>query len=168
MECTMGKLISRRRGTVIAAVAVAGALAAGGATAYAAGSAATPAKSTNAVMKPHHRHAPRGVHGQVTTKNAKTGQYVTHEWQRGQVTAVSGTAVTVKSADGASWTWTADPKLKITRDGKKTTESVLRAGDTVLVEGKQAGTANDATRIFAPSAAQVAKAKAKAEQKHAG
>ncbi|MEY9963367.1 uncharacterized protein (UPF0333 family) [Streptacidiphilus sp. MAP12-16] len=164
----MGKLSLRRRGTVAGAVVLAGILAAGGATAYAATSS-SPAKSTSTAAAKakakHHRHAPRGVHGQVTVKNGKTGQYVTREWQRGQVTAVSGTTLTVKSADGTTWTWTADPKLKITRDGKKTTESVLASGDTVLVEGNQAGSVNDATRIYAPSAAQIAKWKAKAAQK---
>ncbi|MHA6757169.1 hypothetical protein [Streptacidiphilus sp. PAMC 29251] len=159
----MGKLTLRRRGTVIAALAVTGVLVAGGATASAATSTTTAKATTTTAKAKHkqaHRHAPRGVHGQRTVKNVKTGQYVTREWQRGQVTAVSGTTVTVKSADGTSWAWNADPKLKITRDGKKTTESVLKSGDTVLVEGTQAGTKNDAIRIFAPSAAQLAKRKA--------
>jgi hypothetical protein len=181
----MGKLSPRRRGTLIGSIALAGVLAAGGATAYAASSGSAPATSAGsgqatakasakgkakhkakARTKARHGLVRRGVHGQVTVKNGKTGAYTTREWQRGKVVSVSGTTVSVKSADGASWTWTADPKLKITREGAKTTESVLKSGDTVVVLGKKSGSANDATRIYAPTAAQLAKAKAKAAQKH--
>lgn len=159
----MRKLSLRRRGTVVAGVVLAGALAVGGATAFAATSPSTSTSTQASVPTAAHKHHgkhPRlrrlhllGVHGQATVKNAKTGQYVVREWQRGQVTAVSGADVTVKSADGVSWTWAVAQNSKITRDGKKISESVLKDGDTVLVVGKQSGSANDAGRIFAPTAA---------------
>jgi hypothetical protein len=90
----------------------------------------------------------------VTVKNGKTGQYVVREWQRGQITAVSGSTVTVKSTDGTTWTWTTASNTKITRDGKKIAESALATGNKVEILGKQSGSANDATRIFAPTGTQ--------------
>ncbi len=169
----MGTLASHRRGALVGSVVLAGLLAAGGATAYAATSS-TPAKSagatttatttaTTASAKAGQRLLRRGVHGQVTVKNHKTGQYVTREWQRGQITGVaSGTTFTVKSPDGTSWTWTAASNAKITRDGKTISESTLKTGDKVLVVGKQSGSVNDATRIYAPTAAQIAQLKTQA------
>jgi uncharacterized protein (UPF0333 family) len=170
-----------RRATVLGSIVLAGVLAAGGATAYAAGTGSTSSKSAGSSASPsgatakkktkkakartraEHRLAARSVHGQLTVRKGRTGAFVTREWQRGEITAVSGTTLTVKSTDGTSWTWKADPKVKITRDGKKTTASALKSGDTVAITGRKSGTANDAVRIHAPSAAQLAKAKAKAK-----
>ncbi|MCX4419318.1 DUF5666 domain-containing protein [Streptomyces mirabilis] len=164
-----------RRGATVAGIVLAGGLTVGGATAYAAGTDGSHSAAPTAAAKAHkhagkhrhlrfrvHRMLARGVHGQATVKNAKTGQYVVREWQRGQVTSISGDRLTVKSPDGVSWTWNVDKNAKVTRDGKKLTESALKNGDTVLVVGKQSGGTNDAGRIFAPSAAQLAKMKAKA------
>lgn len=160
----MKKLPFRKRGAMVAGVVLAGALAAGGATAYAVtGDATQPAKSPAATAKAKHRHglfAP-GIHGQATVKNGKTGAFVVREWQRGQVSTVSGDNVTVKSEDGVSWTWTVDGNTKIGRDGKQITVGDLKSGDHVAVVGTQAGSANDAVRIFAPSADQWAKHHAK-------
>ncbi|QMU73196.1 hypothetical protein [Streptacidiphilus sp. P02-A3a] len=165
----MGRLVSRRRGTVIGTAVLAGVLAAGGATAYAASGStpssapsSTPAKSAGAptTAKAEQRLLRRGVHGQVTVKNRGTGQYLTREWQRGQITGTaSGTTFTVKSPDGTSWTWTAAANAKVTRDGRTISESALKTGDQVLVVGEQAGSANDATRIYAPTAAPTAQPK---------
>ncbi|MBC3839693.1 hypothetical protein GXW82_04030 [Streptacidiphilus sp. 4-A2] len=180
----MGKLPLRRPGKLAGTAGLAVVLAAGGATAYAAtGSGSTGTASagtvsagtvsttssahlgtTTAVTRAGHRLALRGLHGQVTVRNAKTGQFVTREWQRGLITAVSGTTLTVRSADGTTWTWTAAANAKVTRDGAKISESTLKTGDPVLVAGKQAGSTNDATRIFAPTSAQIAKLKANAAQ----
>jgi hypothetical protein len=170
----MGKLTLHRRGVIVASSLLAGGLAVGGATAYAASSSSGPSATStpSASAAPHkaaHRHVrvPLGVHGQATVKNGKTGQYVVREWQRGQITAVSGDTVTVKSADGTSWTWTASSSTRVTREGQKIAESALKSGDSVVVLGTQSGSANDANRIFAPSAAQIAKMKAKAAQNSA-
>lgn len=168
----MSKLSLRKHGVAVGAIVLAGGLAVGGATAYAAaGSPATSSTSTAAdtasitgttgtgpltMAKPGHARVriPVGIHGQVTVKNGKTGEYVVREWQRGQITAVSGSTVTVKSADGTTWTWTTASNTKITRDGKKIAESALATGNKVEILGKQSGSANDATRIFAPTATQ--------------
>jgi hypothetical protein len=168
----MGKLPLSRRGTAIAGIALAAVLAAGGSTAYAVTSgSSTHAKATGsstsksktkakskarARARAERRIAARSVHGSVTVK--KGTSFVTREWQRGEVTAVSGTTLTVKSKDGTTWTWRADPKLKVTRDGKKAAESVIKSGDTVAIAGRVSGSSNDAVRIHAPSAAKTAKA----------
>jgi hypothetical protein len=91
-----------------------------------------------------------GLHGEATTHNAKTGKYVDHEWQRGQITAVNGSDLTVRSADGTTWTWVGNSATKVTRGGKKIAESALKSGDKVLVLGTRSGSAHDARRVFAP------------------
>jgi hypothetical protein len=165
-----------RRGAVVAGIVLAGGLVAGGTAAYAAGTGNAPATTHPTPAKAAHKHPgkrrhPRlgavGIHGEATVRNARTGAFVVREWQRGQVTAVNGDHLTVRSADGVSWTWTVEKNATITRDGKKITESTLKSGDTVLVVGRQVGTANDAGRVFAPSQAQLAKAAAKAKAKAA-
>ncbi|MDI5964505.1 hypothetical protein POF50_015850 [Streptomyces sp. SL13] len=172
-----------RRGTVVTGIVLTGALVAGGATAFAAtsdsGSAAkTPAAGQQQAKTAKHptarqrklrralrRAALRGVHGQVTV-HGKKGTYVVREWQRGKVTAVDGSKLTVKSTDGTSWTWTVDKGAKVTRAGKKITESAVHSGDTVLLTGRRSGSANDAGRVFAPSAAQVAAMQKRAAAHH--
>lgn len=164
------KLGNRR--TVVTGVILAAVLAAGGATAYASstsspGASRSSASASSAHAKQHHkmhgkhRHSLPGVHGQATVEKRKTGQFVVREWQRGSITGVSGATLTVKSADGVSWTWTVEKNARITRDGKKAAESVLKTGDTVRVVGRQAGSANDALRISVPTPAQLAKQHAK-------
>ncbi|MBC9730877.1 hypothetical protein [Streptomyces sp. TRM68367] len=167
----------RNRRAMVTGVILAGVLSAGGATAYASStsspgaspSSAASASSAHAKQhhkkhgkhhRKHHRSLP-GVHGQATVKNRKTGQFVVREWQRGSITGVSGATLTVKSADGVSWTWTVENNAPITRDGEKAAGSVLKTGDTVLVVGRQAGSANDALRISVPTPAQLAKQHAK-------
>lgn len=171
----ISRLSLGRRGTAVAGVVLAGGLVAGGATAFAAttGSSTTAPSGTASApaAKAHHPRVRRmlpGIHGQATVKNRKTGSFVVREWQRGTVVAIAGDRITVRSADGTSWTWTVVKNAKITRDGKKIAESALGTGDTVEVVGRQNGAVNDATRIFAPSAAQLAKAKTKAAQRANG
>jgi hypothetical protein len=156
----------------LAAVAVAG-----GASAYAAtdgsGSASASPGGVNAVAAAssgkaagkasHHRRwrarrvaRAMGIHGEATTRNAKTGAYVAHEWQRGRITAVHGSDVTVRSMDGTTWTWVAGSSTKVTRDRRSIAESALKTGDKVFVLGKKSGSANDATRILAPQKKQAA------------
>ena len=169
----INRLTPRRRIAVVAGVVLAGGLVAGGATAFADTSAtASPSPSATAAHPKAGKHrrlrlrAP-GVHGEATVKDGKIGQWVVREWQRGRITAVSGDTVTVRSADGTSWTWTVPGSAKITRDGGTIAESALKDGDPVLVVGRKDGSANDARRVFAPSPAQLAKLKAKAAQRAA-
>jgi hypothetical protein len=171
----MMKSMLRKQRAMVTGVILAGVLAAGGATAYASStssqgagpSSAASASSAKQHHKKHHKKHGKhhrslpGVHGQATVKKRKTGEFVVREWQRGSITGVPGATLTVKSADGVSWTWTVEKNARITRDGKKVAESALKTGDTVMVVGRQAGSANDALRIVAPTPAQLAKQHAK-------
>lgn len=160
-----------KRGTVVTGVVLTGALVAGGATAFAASGNSSSGTSSKPAATGQHKAGKakqrrerralrlilRTVHGQVTVKNHKTGAYVVREWQRGQVTAVNGDTLTVRSPDGVSWTWSVTKNATITRGGKRIAESTVHSGDSVVMAGHRSGSTNDAGRVFAPSAAQVAK-----------
>ncbi|MEU3844586.1 hypothetical protein AB0E88_31715 [Streptomyces sp. NPDC028635] len=132
---------SARGRTVIAATAVA-VLALGGTVAYAATSGDSPsppgasASSSPSPGGPDGRHERGGpgfgfgtaVHGEATVKDPGTGKWVVRIWQRGTVETVSGERVTVKSEDGASWTWTVGSDATL-RGGTP------KKGDTVLLVG---------------------------------
>lgn len=173
----MRTLRLRRRGAVVAGAVLVAGLAVGGSTAYAVStdSPSTPAPAEKAhkhrwgahhrwahhrwgggPMGPMFRRGP-GVHGEATVKDRKTGRWVDREWQRGQVTGVSGKTVSVKSKDGATWQWTLSGATSIKRGGKSVAESALQKGDAVFVVGTKDGSVNDARRVFAPSKAQIAK-----------
>ncbi|MGW1618686.1 hypothetical protein [Streptomyces sp. NPDC002172] len=120
---------------------VAGALALGGTVAFAAGSgggsAVSPAASGAPSPSAPDGHGPGrgwfgmgglGVHGETTVKDPDTGTYVVRVWQRGTVEKVDGDQVTVKSDDGASWTWTVGSDVKVRGDSdalKKDAKAVL-------------------------------------------
>jgi len=74
----------------------------------------------------------RTVHGEFVVKG-KDGKYVTTEVQRGAVTAVSPTSVTVKSADGFSATYKINADTRIRKDGKQAAIGSVKVGDPVLV-----------------------------------
>ncbi|POX47397.1 hypothetical protein C3489_29775 [Streptomyces sp. Ru71] len=130
-----------RRRTVIAATAVA-VLALGGTVAYAASSGGSPtppgtsASSSPSPGGPDGRHERGGpgfgfgaaVHGEATVKDPDTGRWVVRIWQRGTVQKVSGDQVTVRSEDGASWTWTVGSDALV-RGGTP------KQGDTVVLIG---------------------------------
>lgn len=74
----------------------------------------------------------RTVHGEFVAK-AKDGKYVTTYVQRGAVTAVSPTSVTVRSSDGFSATYTINSDSKIRKDGEQAAIGTIKVGDPVLV-----------------------------------
>lgn len=76
----------------------------------------------------------RGVHGTATVR-IKDGGFAQVAWQRGQVTAVSGNNLTVRSADGTTWQWVANGDSKVRRHGDKASVSQLAANDWVFVIG---------------------------------
>ncbi|MER5448649.1 hypothetical protein ABT065_23960 [Streptomyces sp. NPDC002764] len=141
---------SGRARAVIAATTVA-VLALGGTVAYAAtsggpGSGATPSASGSASPSPGgpgYGHGGRwfdfggmGVHGESTVKDQDTGKWVVRVWQRGTVEKVDGDQVTVKSEDGARWTWTVDSGTTVLHDGTKGTGTgSLKKDDTVFLVG---------------------------------
>jgi hypothetical protein len=95
------------------------------------------------------RFAHRGVHGEATVQRKDKSFHVS-AWQRGQVTGVSGATVTVRSADGVSWTWTTNDKTRVRKSGDKSTPSALASGDQLVVLGERTGTTRTATRIVVP------------------
>lgn len=69
-----------------------------------------------------HGQGPRGgfpgaVHGTFVVPNQDGTGYQTMQMQRGTVTAVSATSISVKSADGFTATYVVDAGTKVNRDG---------------------------------------------------
>lgn len=157
---------SGRARTVIAATTVA-VLALGGTVAYAAtsggaGQGATPSASGSASPSPDgpgDRHGGgrwfgfggMGVHGEATVKDQDTGKWVVRVWQRGTVEKAGGDQVTVKSEDGAEWTWTVNSDATVLHDGTKGSGTGdLKKGETAFLVGTRSddGT-RTATRVLA-------------------
>jgi hypothetical protein len=94
----------------------------------------------------------RGEHGQVTYK-AKDGTTKTLAFERGKVTAVSGTAVTVQAADGTTWTWHLVSDSVVRESGKKVSTSTVAVGQQVFAGGPVVSGADDARLIVIRPAA---------------
>lgn len=80
--------------------------------------------------------APNGVldqitHGQFTLDAAAGGRTVAV--QRGQLIALTPSAVTVRSPDGFTTSYRVEPGVTITKDGQSATVSELTTGDQTLV-----------------------------------
>jgi predicted RNA-binding protein with TRAM domain len=86
-----------------------------------------------------------GIHGSFVTPK-QGGGYQTVDTQRGTVTAVSSTQVTVKSEDGftKSYLVTADTLVNAQRDGIAS----IKTGDTVLVTGIESGSEVKAVSVI--------------------
>ena len=102
---------------------------------------ATPATAHRAALRCRaglgHRFLRGGIHGEVTVKT-KSG-YATIAFERGQVTAAGGGALTVRAADGTTWTWQL-VKDSVVREGRsKVAAGQLAAGEQVLVAGPVVG-----------------------------
>jgi hypothetical protein len=94
----------------------------------------------------------RGEHGEVTYR-AQDGTSKTLAFERGQVTAVSGTAVTVAAADGTTWTWHLVSDSVVRQGGQKVSASGLAAGQRVFAGGPVVNGADDARLIVIRPAA---------------
>lgn len=141
---------ARARAVTVAAAVVA--LALGGTVAYAAGSGGSGAgvvpaagSSSGPPSPDGHGHGPGfgwfglgggGVHGEVTVKDRDTGKWVVRTWQRGTVEKVDGDQVTVRSDDGARWSWTVGPDAKVHREGSSGKGAgALKKGDKAFLAG---------------------------------
>jgi hypothetical protein len=91
------------------------------------------------------RLALAGVHGEVTYK-AKNG-FRTVAFERGTVQTVSSTSVTVKAADGTTWTWEIVKNTVVRESGQSLAASKLATGEQVMVAGQVTGGARDARLI---------------------
>jgi hypothetical protein len=85
-----------------------------------------------------------GIHGSFVVKNPSGDGYVTVLMQRGVVTAVSSTSITVKSEDGYSKTYAVDADTKVNRDGAI---ADIKADADVVVMATESGSTATATRI---------------------
>ncbi|GAA1583444.1 hypothetical protein GCM10009678_77640 [Actinomadura kijaniata] len=125
-----------------------------GVPALAADPAPSPTRSAERphTERPHAERPGRGafgaLHGEFTVKD-KDGRYVLRDVQRGQVTAVSETSLTVRSEDGTTWTWTVNGDTRVARNEKITS---LKAGDTVRVAGTRSGETRTAAFVGKPPA----------------
>jgi hypothetical protein len=79
----------------------------------------------------HHGLLDRTEHGQVTVRT-KTGTEVI-DLQRGQVTAVSPTSISVKSQDGFSATYVVDSTTKVRKSGQRSAIGNVANGDNVVI-----------------------------------
>lgn len=80
-------------------------------------------------------------HGERTVETDHGTQIRTG--QTGKVTAVSPGSLTVRSADGTTWTWSRTGNTHVTGHA-------VRVGDTVMVGGVRTGTTRTADRIRNP------------------
>jgi hypothetical protein len=109
-----------------------------------------PSASASAKTKAHGKKARKylrknTLHGEVTVQG-KNG-VKTIVVQRGAVTAVTSTSVTVKSTDGYALTWTFGDKVRVVQDKKAVAASTLKAGEQIGVAGAKDGSATDARLI---------------------
>jgi hypothetical protein len=86
-----------------------------------------------------------GVHGEFTFHN-KTG-FHTVAFERGTIGSVSDSDVVIKAPDGTTWTWQIVSDTVVRKNGAKTTESALSAGETVFAGGPEVSGAKDARLI---------------------
>lgn len=70
--------------------------------------------------------------------------------QRGEVTEVNATSITVKSTDGFVLTWTFGDPLTVVKERKKTDASALAVGQQVGVAGAKEGSTVTARLIVVP------------------
>jgi hypothetical protein len=162
-----GRRGSARTRAVLAATAVA-VLAVGGTVAYAAtsgnsgpsaiGTAASGSASASASPDDRPGDGPGrgpwfgrgglGVHGESTVKDPDSDEWVVRIWQRGTVEKVDGDQVTVKSEDGAAWTWTVDEDTKVFPEDTSGSDALAK-GDTVFLTGTRADDGDrTATRVL--------------------
>jgi len=113
--------------------------------------APTPAASAAPATREGHRRAIRKylrkntLHGEATVQG-KDG-VKTIVVQRGTVTAVTATSISVKSTDGFALTWTYAAKLTVVQNKKAVQTSALKSGVQVGVAGTKDGDATSARLI---------------------
>lgn len=122
-------------------------------TASTTGGASTAPGTPTAKAPAHHRRSllNRAEHGQVTV-HTKTGDE-TVDIQRGQVIAVTGTTVTVRSQDGFTATYTLGSASKVRAKGTPSTMANVHDGDHVNVLATQNGTTLTIRRLGDPGPA---------------
>src|SRR5450756_2049392 len=151
---------SRRVAVLVLTTVVAG----GGAFAVAEAAASSPAAQTaastqaavlNNVLRGHAGLARLrrlgGMYGQFTFEASKEDRTVAFE--RGTVTAVTGSDVVVRANDGTTWTWALTGSSVVREDGKHTKASALATGEPVFAGGTVTGGTRSARLIVIRKAA---------------
>lgn len=146
----------KRKIAVVASVAAVAA-GVGAGVAYAdSPTAPTPAPSASPSASPGRPTAPgpgqhrarglaaRAIHGEATLAGPK---HRVVDFQRGTVTAVSPTSITVKSTDGFVETFAINAGTTVRKDQKVATPAGVHPGDRVRVVGEKAGKIVTAKRI---------------------
>ena len=87
-------------------------------------------------------------HGEVVVQTKKGDKTV--DVQRGTVTAVTGTTVTVKSTDGFTSTWTFGDPLRVVQHGQKADKSAVQTGAEIGIAGAKNGSTVTANLIVIP------------------
>jgi hypothetical protein len=105
---------------------------------------AEPAPSASAASDKGRRHPgarrylrKNTLHGELTVQGKNGVKTVVV--QRGTVTAVDDTTVSVKSADGFTQTWAFGDKLRVVQDRKTVAATTIKAGAEVGVAGAKDG-----------------------------
>jgi hypothetical protein len=91
----------------------------------------------------------RGLHGEFTVRNG-AGGFREIAFERGAIATVSGKTVTVRAADGTTWTWTFRSDTVVRKDRARSSASSLATGDPVFVGGPEQGTVRGARLIIVP------------------
>ncbi|MEU4378510.1 hypothetical protein [Micromonospora echinofusca] len=90
------------------------------------------------------------LHGEAVVRT-KDGGTKTVVVQRGEVTAVDGDSMTVKSADGFTMTWTFGDDLRVVERRTTIRSADVKVGTTVGVAGAKAGDGGVARLIVVPA-----------------
>jgi hypothetical protein len=106
------------------------------------------APRTRALRLPAVLRRLRGVHGEFTV-HTRTG-FREIAFERGVITTISSSQVTVRAIDGTTWAWTFTSSTVVRKDGTKSAPSSLAAGDRLFVGGPQTGSVRDARLIVVP------------------
>ena len=92
------------------------------------------------------RRAGRVLHGEFVVKDRQEATR-TMLVQSGQVTAVDGATLTVKSADGWTATWTTSDETRVREGRQKAAVSDIAAGDKVRVTGDRTADKKGAAKL---------------------
>lgn len=91
----------------------------------------------------------RGLHGEFTIR-AKGGGFRQIAFERGVIVATGSSGVTVRAADGTTWTWTLVSDTVVRKNGTRSSAASLASGDPVFVGGPESGPVRDARLIIVP------------------
>jgi hypothetical protein len=114
--------------------------------------ATDPSPAASAAPRAEHRRAIRKylrkntLHGEVTVQTKDGTRTIVV--QRGTVSAVTATGVSVKSSDGYALTWTFAPKVRVVQNKKAVPATALKAGETVGVGGVKDGSTDTARLVI--------------------